>query len=453
MKSSVSQLAEAIKSVLQDHAGRAGRATGFIERVRAFTGETFAQTMILGQTQEGEIAMSDLASFARQVGVNVSAQAIDKRFTEKTALFFKELLNTAFTQVVAADSVAIAVLKRFSAVIVEDSTTLSLPDDLEKIWQGCGNATESAKSAFKVQVRWDLLTGAFKGQALTDGRIPDVKSPLRLNRRQRRSVRIADLGYFDTNQFQQDGESDEYWISRLKVGGSLQIFDQAGNPIDLYELLSACAGQSSYECPIQVSATTRLPARLIAYPVPEEVAIKRQESHYRKAQKHSRKPNKKILDLCGWTVIITNIPADELSHQEALVLLRARWQIELLFKLWKQYAQADVSRSKNSWHILCDFYAKLIGMIIVHWMMIVGCWQVPSRSMVKAAKAIRHQINLVARALAGRDDLIQVLQEITQGLDRCQINKRSKKPNTFQLLLDPTLQQTDLLVSDGAGGP
>ncbi len=237
------------------------------------------------------------------------------------------------------------------------------------------------------------------------------------------------------------------------VGGSLQIFDEVGNPLDLCEVLSTCAGHNSYECNIQVSATTRLPARLIAYPVPEEVVIKRQERHYRKAQKHSRKPSKRILDLCSWTLIITNIPAKELNHQEALVLLRTRWQIELLFKLWKQYAQADVSRSLKPWHILCDFYAKLIDMIVIHWMMIVGCWQVPSRSMVKAAKAIRQQIILLARALAGRDALDQILQAITQGLDRCRIDKRKKHPNTFQLLVDPTLQQTDLLVSGGAGGP
>jgi hypothetical protein len=73
--------------------------------------------------------------------------------------------------------------------------------------------------------------------------------------------------------------------------------------------------------------------------------------------------------------------------------------------------------------------------------------------MVKAAKAIRQQIILVARALAGRDDLKQILQEITGGLDRCRIDKRRKHPNTFQLLLDLTLQQTDLLVSCGVGGP
>jgi hypothetical protein len=452
MENSVSQLAKAIKTVLQSHADQAGVATGFIQRVREFTGATFAQTIILGQMQEGEIAMSDLASFARQVGVNVSTQAIDKRFTKKTATFFQELLNATFTQVVAADPVAIPLLGRFSEVIVEDSTTQSLPDEMEEVWQGCGNATDSSKSAFKVQVRMDLLRGGFKGQALTNGRVPDTKSPLLPNRRQRRSLRIADLGYFDTLQFQKEDEAEEYWISRLKVGGSLQIFDEAGNPLDLCELLRTCADCTSYECKIQVSATRRLPARLIAYPVPEEVAIKRRKSHKRKAQKHSRKASKKLLDLCGWTLVITNIPAEELNHKEALVLLRARWQIELLFKLWKQYAQTDISRSKKPWHVLCDFYAKLIGIIIVHWMMIVGCWQVPSRSMVKATKAIRHQINLVARALAGREDLYHILQEITQGLDRCRIDKRKKHPNTFQLLLDPTLQQTDL-VSAGALGP
>jgi hypothetical protein len=451
--SSVTQLGEAIKQVLHDQANKVGESTGFIKRVRAFTGSTFAQTIILGQLQEGEISLNDLAVFARHGRVNVSPQAIDKRFNEKTASFFQELLNAAFTQVVAADPVAIPLLESFSEVIVEDSTTFSLPDELEEIWRGCGDAIGGSKAAFKVQVRWDLLRGGFKGQELTNGRVPDTKSPLAMNRRQRRSLRIADLGYFDTLQFQKENEAGEYWISRLKVGENLLLFDEAGNPLDLYKLVSTFAGRNSYECNIQVSATRRLPARLIAFPVPEEVAIKRRTSHKQKAAKHGRKASKKILDLCGWTLILTNIPGEELSHQEALVLLRARWQIELLFKLWKQYGQADVSRSKNPWHLLCDFYAKLVGMIIVHWMMIVGCWQVPSRSMVKAAKAIRHQIILIARALAGRDDLYQVLQEVTQGLDRCCINKRKKKPNTFQLLQDPTLLETGCLASAREGAP
>ena len=67
MVNSVTQLVKAIKSVLQDHAKRAGVSTGLIKRVREFTGATFAQTVILGQMQEGEIAMSD-AGKLRQTG-------------------------------------------------------------------------------------------------------------------------------------------------------------------------------------------------------------------------------------------------------------------------------------------------------------------------------------------------------------------------------------------------
>jgi hypothetical protein len=73
--------------------------------------------------------------------------------------------------------------------------------------------------------------------------------------------------------------------------------------------------------------------------------------------------------------------------------------------------------------------------------------------MVKAAKAIRQQIVLVARALTGRDDLDRVLQDMTQGLDRCRIDKRKKHPHTFQLLLDPTLQNTDFVASAREGVP
>jgi hypothetical protein len=158
---SVPQLGEIIKRVLQQEADRAGKTTGFIKRVREFTGATFAQTMILGQMQLGEVSLSDLAQFARYRSVNVSAQAIDKRFDERTVAFFAEVLNATFTQVVAADPVALPLLSRFSQVIVEDSSTFGLPDMLAMLWQGCGGKYQGTLSALKVHVRWDLLVFVF----------------------------------------------------------------------------------------------------------------------------------------------------------------------------------------------------------------------------------------------------------------------------------------------------
>ena len=50
------------------------------------------------------------------------------------------------------------------------------------------------------------------------------------------------------------------------------------------------------------------------------------------------------------------------------MLLRERWQMEMLYKLWKQYGRIDEWRTMNQWRILCELYAKLIGLLLQHWL-------------------------------------------------------------------------------------
>ena len=68
-----------------------------------------------------------------------------------------------------------------------------------------------------------------------------------------------------------------------------------------------------------------------------------------------------------------------LSLEEALVLARCRWQLELLWKLWKSYGRIDESRSQNPWRVLCEIYAKLLGMLVQHWTLLASCWSQPDR--------------------------------------------------------------------------
>jgi hypothetical protein len=452
--STVTQLEVAIQNIF-GQADRLARETGFVQRahVGKVSGRSFVATQALGLQVPGGGSLSDLAYFATHVGVHITPQGLDQRFTEKTAAFLQEVLNVAFTQVVAADPVAIPLLQRFSEVIVEDSSTFSLPDALQAEWKGCGGTTAGTLAAFKIQVRWDLLTGSLKGLALQDGKTPDSRSPFKGQRRCPCSVRDADLGYFDTAVFAQEDEAGEYYLSRYKPG-NLKLYDEAGTELDLVSFLRTHAGQASYECWVQVGASRRLRTRLIAIPVPEDVAIKRQRAYKRRAQKHSRPLNARLVDLTQWTLLLTNIPIELLSIAEALILLRLRWQIELLFKLWKQYGQADTSRSEQPWHMLCDYYAKLLGLLLVHWLLIVGCWQIPSRSMVKAAKAIRSQVVLLAKALGGTLDLHWVLQEIIADLPMCRMNPRHGHPNTYQYLQQPPLVlDTPHLTPDSLASP
>jgi len=64
--------------------------------------------------------------------------------------------------------------------------------------------------------------------------------------------------------------------------------------------------------------------------VPEDVAAERKERIHRKAQKNGDIPSEEILTLAHWTIVITNISRKMANYAESLVLLRLRWQIEIV---------------------------------------------------------------------------------------------------------------------------
>ena len=139
-----------------------------------------------------------------------------------------------------------------------------------------------------------------------------------------------------------------------------------------------------------------------------------------------------------WTLLVTNAPAALLSLTEALVLLRARWQVEWLFRLWKQYGRIDESRSAQPWHVLTEVWAKLLAVLVQHWLALTGCWQYPHRSLVKAAQVVQAQaMHLLASLATG---LEQAIADLHRSLPAaCRLNPRNKHPNTYQLLLNPAL--------------
>ena len=52
-----------------------------------------------------------------------------------------------------------------------------------------------------------------------------------------------------------------------------------------------------------------------------------------------------------------------------------RWQIELLFKLWKSHnRRANHAESQSVAWRMAEFWAKLIGVILQHWLLLTMTW-------------------------------------------------------------------------------
>jgi hypothetical protein len=112
------------------------------------------------------------------------------------------------------------------------------------------------------------------------------------------------------------------------------------------------------------------------------------------------------------------------------------WSIELLFKLWKSQGQIDESRSTKPWRVLCDVYAKLLAMIIQHWVALIDLWGYPDRSLVKAARTVAKYALQLATSLWHCERTLETLETISRCLSAgCRLDRRKQQPNTYQLLL------------------
>src|SRR6266699_5285583 len=124
---SVTQVEQAIQEIFCQ-ANHIARQSGFVQRRSKLTGEVFLQTLVFSWWHDPHASREALARMAASLGVKVTAQGISDRLTQSAASFLHHMLEQVVAQVMAVDPVAIALLQRFSAVIVLDSSTVMLPD-------------------------------------------------------------------------------------------------------------------------------------------------------------------------------------------------------------------------------------------------------------------------------------------------------------------------------------
>lgn len=430
------QVEQALFAVLCEAAHRVERSSGFIQRLNktsGVTGASFVQMLVIGWLQRPDASLEELVQFGEDVGVHLTAQGLDERFSEQAVTLMREVFEVAVAQVVMADPVAVPLLQRFGGVLLEDSSVVRLPDALAAVFRGCGGSQQDkhTASSFKVFVRLEMLRGRLECSSLLDGRHADTRTPFRTTPSPPRTLHVRDRGFADLHRWQEEAERGDEILSYYKSG--VQLLTPDGARLDLLRWLTQVGEQA--EADVVVGDTERVPMRLLVQRVPEEQRRQRQARLRREAQKHGRCVPLEREELAGWTLVLTTVGADLLSLDEAMVVLRVRWQLELLFKLWKQDGLLDAWRSQKRERILCEIYAKFIGLVLLHWFVIVGCWHHPHRSLPKAAKAVRERAILLAVALSGGMPMREATRRIQRAARRgSQVNHRRKAPTTSQML-------------------
>ena len=192
---SIPDLAQILQTVLFEQADRAGIQTGFVRRSDAkLTGSIFTQTLVFGLAADPYASLSSLAQTAAALGVELTPEALHQRFCREAASCLEQVLCAAVRQVVAVAPIVLPILDRFTEVVAQDSTTISLPEALVDLWRGCGNGSLTAgNAALKLHVAVSLRTGALYGPTLHDGRESDHHATLHSNL-PAGTLRLVDVG-------------------------------------------------------------------------------------------------------------------------------------------------------------------------------------------------------------------------------------------------------------------
>jgi Transposase DDE domain len=436
----ITQLGVELQTLLTTEAEKAAQESGFVKRRRKLTGPVFVQTLVGGWLADPTATLEALVDPDDRDQPLCSPQALDQRFGVEAVDCLRRVLEAALRTVVAARAEPIPLLRRFHGVHVEDCTTISLPAALAAQFSGCGGggtagSVEGGAAAVKIHVRWEVTTGALSELTLHAGRQPDVVAAQSAAALPAGSLRLADQGFFDLAVLRRQSEQGVHWISRLPAGVLVALGE--GPSQGLSEFLAGRKGPA-VDVAVVLGVERNLSCRLIAFRCPPAVAARRLEKLEKKASKKGRKVSERQRALCHWTVFITDLPPEKLSPEEAWVLYRARWQVELLFKQWKSHGGLDRSRARKPQRVLAEVYAKLIGLVIRHWLVLLRGGCLAGFSWVRAIRCVARGAGLILRALREGESLQQPLERLSKRLFRLRRRARRKtSPSTRQLLFQP----------------
>ena len=104
----------------------------------------------------------------------------------------------------------------------------------------------------------------------------------------------------------------------------------------------------------------RVPCRLLAYRLPDQVVQERRRKALEEARKKGRILTQEYLTWLAFGFYITNVTREMLSAKVVRIVYGLRWQVELMFKNWKSLLNLHILKGTRPERIKCILYGRLI---------------------------------------------------------------------------------------------
>jgi len=314
------------------------------------------------------------ASLFLNKDIEVSPQALDQRINKTSTEFLKSMFLTLCKNQSKHNHKAFKNWG-FPKIFLMDSSEIRLPDKLKGHYKGF---YKSNPSVLKINLLIELMNYSIENTVLTDATVNEhnfsnhIYDKLVLD-----SLVLKDLGYFKFDDFDEIESKNSFFISRLKAGTRLFTpnpnpeFNRNGKVLKKTKYLVTNAGELGKE--LEVGETKEFEflvgsgekkslQRIILTKLGEDLYQKRLkdiEERERKG-KHCAKLSRDSVGVSGY---ITNLHG--IIPLDIIEIYRLRWQIELLFKIFKSDFNLDKLKDLKVERIETHIYATLIRILLL----------------------------------------------------------------------------------------
>lgn len=340
---------------------RVARKTGFLTRCRKINPAQFLQALIIASSETAFSFRLIALFFGLLSNQRLSKQAVAQRINAKCVQFLRSAVFAYIGNISKFERLQHGeVFEPFSRVLIQDSTVVSLPNHLAPCFPGPANQKRKKLAALRIQTVYDLLSESFPYFDLSGfRRVDQAAAGDILAVAKPGDLVLRDLGYFSIPVLKRMLDLGIHFLSRLPY--KVSILDPATlKPIDLLKKLKR---EGRVDQKVLIGAKHRLCVRLVALPLPEQVASER-----RRKAKNSRdaqlNPSKHHLELLGWSIFITSVPDSTWASDTVQSVYRLRWRIEIIFKSWKSHFNLTKTCTGSAYELETLIWAKLFSICL-----------------------------------------------------------------------------------------
>ena len=348
------------------------RETKFVQReCRKISPNEFFDLCLFSNININEISLNSLTtSFQIDTKKEISNQALNERFNERSVEFMAALMKLLLYKIIQETKNEIGIeLDFFETIRIKDSTCFQISDNLISKY-AASNKKDCNLSIVRIQFEYDLKTGhIYDINIQASAKQDKTDAQVTVENINKNDLIIRDLGYFVLSVLSAIILKGAYFLSRFDFHCNAYETEDTKEAIDFVKIQTYLKKYNlqSIEKKVFIGFKERLPVRMVIELLPDIEVEKRLRKLKQKESRKSCQYTKELKSRISLNVYLTNIPAEILPVEKVRSLYRLRWQIELVFKVWKSIGKINLVKDVKIERFETMFYARLILMLL-YWL-------------------------------------------------------------------------------------